>query len=203
MDAFFFLPLEGNISVSYISFVGRRRSGANVKFRLGRIGKPLTFVASVGGLKMRNFDLSPLMRSSVGFDHLSRLVDSALSNDSATAYPPYNIEKISEDDYQITMAIAGFSPEELSVTVQEGTLLIAGRAPDTKGERRFLHQGIAKRAFERRFQLAETIKVGDAHFENGLLQIELRRVIPEHKKPRNIEIRASASKVRSIEASAA
>mgnify|MGYP003644067167 CR=1 FL=1 len=152
---------------------------------------------------MRNFDLSPLMRSSVGFDHLSRLVDSALSNDGAAAYPPYNIEKLSEDDYQITMAVAGFSPEELNVVVQEGTLLIAGRALDEEGERRFLHRGIAKRAFERRFELAETIKVGDAHFENGLLQIDLRRVIPEHKKPRNIEIRSTDAKVRSIEANAA
>lgn len=152
---------------------------------------------------MRNFDLSPLMRSSVGFDHLSRLVDSALSNDGATAYPPYNIEKLSDDDYQITMAVAGFSPEELNVVVQEGTLVIAGRALDEKGERSFLHRGIAKRAFERRFELAETIKVGDAHFENGLLQIDLRRVIPEHKKPRNIEIRSTEAKVKSIEADAA
>lgn len=152
---------------------------------------------------MRNFDLSPLMRSSVGFDHLSRLVDSALSNDGAAAYPPYNIEKLSEDDYQITMAVAGFAPEELNVVVQEGTLLIAGRALDEKGERSFLHRGIAKRAFERRFELAETIKVGDAHFENGLLQIDLRRVIPEHKKPRSIEIRSTEAKVKSIEADAA
>ncbi|MBV1900132.1 MAG: Hsp20 family protein [Kordiimonadaceae bacterium] len=155
---------------------------------------------------MRNFDLTPLMRSSVGFDHLSRLVDSALTNDSATAYPPYNIEKISEDDYQITMAVAGFAPEELHVTVQEGTLLIAGRALDEAGERSFLHRGIAKRAFERNFELAETIQVGDARYENGLLQIDLKRVIPDHKKPRNVEIRSNAEKapsVQSIKASAA
>ena len=186
-----------------MSFVGCCKGGADELRRLGHDGEPKELVASVGGLDMRNFDLSPLMRSTVGFDHLSRLVDSALTNDGASAYPPYNIEKLSDDEYQITMAVAGFSPEELSVTVQEGTLLIAGRALDDKGERRFLHRGIAKRAFERRFELAETIKVGDAHFENGLLQIDLKRVIPEHKKPRSIEIRSSGSKVRTIESDAA
>jgi molecular chaperone IbpA len=152
---------------------------------------------------MRNFDLSPLMRSTVGFDHLSRLLDSALTNDSATAYPPYNIEKLTEDDYQITMAVAGFAPDELNVVIQDGTLIISGRAADGDKERKFLHQGIAKRAFERRFELAETIKAGDAHFENGLLQVDLRRVIPEHKKPRNIEIRSSDASVKTIEADAA
>lgn len=152
---------------------------------------------------MRNFDLSPLMRSTVGFDHLNRLLDSALSNESASAYPPYNIEKLSDDDYQITMAVAGFAPEELNVVIQDGTLLISGRAADTDKERKFLHQGIAKRAFERRFELAETIKAGDAHFENGLLIVDLKRVIPEHKKPRTIEIRSTESKVKTIEADAA
>lgn len=152
---------------------------------------------------MRNFDLSPLMRSTIGFDHLSRMVDSALNSDTSSAYPPYNIEKLGEDDYQITMAVAGFAPAELTVTVQDGTLLIAGRAADDDGERSFLHRGIAKRAFERRFELAETIKVGGAHFENGLLQVDLKRVIPEHKKPRNIQIRSSEGDVRTIEADAA
>ena len=152
---------------------------------------------------MRTFDLSPLMRSTVGFDHLSRLVDSALNSDTANAYPPYNIEKLGEDDYQVTMAVAGFAPNELTVTIQDDTLLIAGRAQDETEERKFLHRGIAKRAFERRFELAETIKVGDAHFENGMLQIDLKRVIPEHKKPRNIEIRSTEGEVRTIESDAA
>ena len=152
---------------------------------------------------MRNFDLTPLMRSTVGFDHLSRLVDSALSSDGATAYPPYNIEKLGDDDYQITMAVAGFAPEELTVTVQDDTLLIAGRSLEDTGERRFLHQGIAKRAFERRFELAETIKVGDAHFENGLLQVDLKRVIPEHKKPRTIQIRATEADATALGSNAA
>lgn len=149
---------------------------------------------------MRNFDLSPLMRSSIGFDHLSRLVDSALSSESSAAYPPYNIEKLGDDDYQITMAVAGFAPDELNVIIQEGTLLISGGAKDDAVERKYLHRGIAKRAFERRFELAETIKVGDAHFENGLLQIDLKRVIPEHKKPRNIEIRSTEPRVKTLEA---
>jgi len=152
---------------------------------------------------MRNFDLSPLMRSTVGFDHLSRLVDSALNSDSTSAYPPYNIEKLGEDDYQITMAVAGFAPDELTLTVQDDTLLIAGRAGPEADEQEFLHRGIAKRAFERRFELAETIKVGNAHIENGLLQIDLKRVIPEHKKPRNIEIRSGEEAVRTIESDAA
>ena len=153
---------------------------------------------------MRNFDLTPLMRSSVGFDHLSRLVDSALSSDTANAYPPYNIEKLSDDDYQITMAVAGFAPDELDVTVQEGTLIISGRGAEDTEDRKFLHRGIAKRAFERRFELADTIQVGTASFENGLLKVDLKRVIPEHKKPRTVEISTSGgSKVKTIEASAA
>lgn len=152
---------------------------------------------------MRTFDLSPLMRSSVGFDHLNRLLDSALTSDGASAYPPYNIEKVSEDDYRVTMAVAGFSPEELTITVQEGTLILAGKAADDDADRKFLHRGIAKRAFERRFELADTIQVGDASFENGLLQVELRRVIPEHKKPRNIAIRAGDAKIKTIESDAA
>lgn len=152
---------------------------------------------------MRTFDLSPLMRSSVGFDHLNRLLDSALTSDGASAYPPYNIEKVSEDDYRVTMAVAGFSPEELTITVQEGTLILAGKAGEDDADRKFLHRGIAKRAFERRFELADTIQVGDASFENGLLQVELRRVIPEHKKPRNIAIRSGEAKIKTIESDAA
>lgn len=152
---------------------------------------------------MRTFDLSPLMRSTVGFDHLSRLLDSATTTDGANAYPPYNIEKLSEDDYRVTMAVAGFSPEELTVTVQDGTLILSGKAKDDGEDRRFLHRGIAKRAFERRFELADTIQVGDASFEHGLLEIELKRVIPDHKKPRQISIRTSESDVKTIEADAA
>ncbi|TNE61104.1 MAG: Hsp20 family protein [Alphaproteobacteria bacterium] len=152
---------------------------------------------------MRTFDLTPLLRSTVGFDHLNRLLDSALNTDASASYPPYNIEKLSEDDYRITMAVAGFAPAELTVVVEDGTLILAGRAQEEDGERRFLHRGIAKRAFERRFELADTIQVGDARFENGLLEVELKRVIPDHKKPRQIEIRSDQPTVKTIEADAA
>jgi len=199
-----FCPLEAILISSYMKFIGRRVSGADALNGSTNVVSHMEFVASKGGLDMRSFDLTPLMRSSVGFDHLSRLVDSALSNDGATAYPPYNIEKISDDDYQITMAVAGFAPDELDVTVQEGTLIISGRAGDEGEERKFLHRGIAKRAFERRYELADTIQVGHAKFENGLLQVDLKRVIPEHKKPRSIKIRSGEPEtVKTIEASAA
>ena len=138
---------------------------------------------------MRRYDLSPLLRSSVGFDHLNRLFDSVQGSDTSAAYPPYNIEKLSEDDYRITMAVAGFAPDELDVTVTDGTLVISGRGEDGTDEARsFIHKGIAKRAFERRFSLADTIEVGAASFENGLLQVALKRVIPDHMKPRSIKI---------------
>jgi len=142
---------------------------------------------------MRRHDLSPLMRSSIGFDHLSRLFDSALTPDGEQPYPPYNIEKLSEDDYEISMAVAGFDPAELSIMVQEGVLTVSAKAEPENEKRQFLHRGIAKRAFERRFQLADTIHVGDAKFENGLLIIGLKRVIPEHKKPRQISIQTDGS----------
>ena len=140
---------------------------------------------------MRGFDFAPLLRSSIGFENLNRLVEFASrveGNDNA--YPPYNIEKVAEDAYRISMAVAGFSREELDLTFQDNTLIVSGKAAEQPegSERQFLHRGIAKRAFERRFQLADTIKVTGASYENGLLNIELVREVPEHKKPRKIEI---------------
>ena len=144
---------------------------------------------------MRTFDLSPLLRSSIGFENLNRLVDYATRGD-ADAYPPYNIEKTGEGAYRIAMAVAGFSREELDISVQENTLVVTGRANEQAQEaKEFLHRGIAKRAFERRFQLADVIKVTGASYENGLLHIDLVREIPEHKKPRRIEIGNSAPQV--------
>lgn len=139
---------------------------------------------------MRGFDISPLLRSSIGFENLNRLVEYAGRIDAGDAFPPYNIEKLGEDAYRIQMAVAGFARHELDITAQENTLIVTGQAaPEADGkERLFLHRGIAKRAFERRFQLADTIKVTGASFENGLLNIELVREIPEHKKPRKVEI---------------
>ncbi|MAU40622.1 MAG: heat-shock protein [Kordiimonas sp.] len=141
---------------------------------------------------MRTLDLSPLLRSSVGFDQLNRLFDTVNAKEEV-AYPPYNIEKLSENDYRITMALAGFSTDELDISLNDGVLIIAGKAKeDNDTESHFIHRGIAKRAFERHFKLAETIRVQGANFENGLLNIELKREIPEHMKPRQIEIDTAA-----------
>ena len=140
---------------------------------------------------MRSFDISPLLRSSIGFENLNRLVEFAARGDQAdSGFPPYNIEKVGDGAYRIAMAVAGFAANELDLTVQENTLIVIGQAADDGAAegRTFLHRGIAKRAFERRFQLADTIKVTGANFENGLLTVELVREIPEHKKPRKVEI---------------
>jgi molecular chaperone IbpA len=138
---------------------------------------------------MRTFDFAPLLRTSIGFENLNRLVDFATRGEG-DAYPPYNIEKVGEDAYRISMATAGFSRSELEITAQDNVLIVTGRALEgSEGEtREFLHRGIAKRAFERRFQLADTIKVTGAAYSDGLLDIQLVREVPEHKKPRNIAI---------------
>ncbi|MBL4800995.1 MAG: Hsp20 family protein [Emcibacter sp.] len=139
---------------------------------------------------MRSMDLTPLLRSSIGFDHINRLLDKSLSNNEAT-YPPYNIEKINNDDYRITVALAGFSEDDLDISINEGVLIIAAKNTHDKedeDESRYLHRGIAKRSFERRFRLADTIRVNGAALENGLLTIDLQREVPEHLKPRKISI---------------
>lgn len=138
---------------------------------------------------MRAVDFAPLLRSSIGFENLNRLVDFATRGDG-DAFPPYNIEKLGDGAYRISMAVAGFSREELDLTVQENVLIVVGRAGEAQdgAAREFLHRGIAKRAFERRFQLADTIKVTGAGYEHGLLNIDLVREVPEHKKPRRIAI---------------
>ncbi len=157
---------------------------------------------------MRTFDISPLLRSSIGFENLNRLVEFASRVDSGdNGYPPYNIEKVGEGAYRIAMAVAGFNEHELDLTVQENTLIVTGKADAEAeaAERTFLHRGIAKRAFERRFQLADTIKVTGAAYAHGLLNIELVREVPEHKKPRKIEIGQAISapaNVNTIEAQA-
>jgi len=138
---------------------------------------------------MDRFDFSPLFRSTIGFDRLTRLVDAASRVDnSALAYPPYNIEKTGEDAYRLTMAVAGFSPDELDITVQENTLLVTGKAKQEDEENRYLHRGIARRAFERRFSLADHIKVVGATILNGMLHVDLAREVPEAAKPRKIQI---------------
>jgi molecular chaperone IbpA len=142
---------------------------------------------------MRTLDFAPLLRSSIGFENLNRLVDFATRGEG-DAYPPYNIEKLAEDAYRISMAVAGFNRDELELTVQDNVLIVIGKAEPKaeEAERQFLHRGIAKRAFERRFQLADTIKVTGAGYADGLLNIELKREVPEHKKPRRIAIDGQA-----------
>lgn len=137
---------------------------------------------------MRNFDLSPLYRSAIGFDRLANMIDSASRNEQQPAYPPYNIELLGENAYRITMAIAGFAKEELEIQSEEGNLTIKGSKQADAGERTYLYQGIAARNFERRFQLADHVKVVKASIENGLLHVDLVREIPEAMKPRLIEI---------------
>src|SRR6476620_9123577 len=142
---------------------------------------------------MDRFDFSPLFRSTIGFDRLTRLVDAAARVDSASlAYPPYNIEKTGEDAYRLTMAVAGFSPAELDITVQENTLLVTGKAQKEDDNGGYLHRGIARRTFERRFSLADHIKVMGASLDNGLLHVDMVREVPEAAKPRQIKIGAGA-----------
>lgn len=138
------------------------------------------------------FDFTPLLRSTIGFDHLSRMLDSALHVDEgSSAYPPYNIEKGGEDHYRITMAIAGFRPDDLEVTAEANSLTVKGKRYDDEAVK-YLHRGIAARAFERRFQLADHVNVVAANLENGLLQVDLVRELPERLKPRTIGIRSNA-----------
>lgn len=138
---------------------------------------------------MRTFDLTPLFRSTVGFDHLGRMLDAAARIDEAAlSYPPYNIEKLDEDHYRITMAVAGFSAADLTITTQDHTLLVGGKSRKDDGAAQFLHRGIAGRSFERRFELAEFIRVVDASLADGLLHIDLVREVPETMKPRTIPI---------------
>ncbi len=149
---------------------------------------------------MRTYDFSPLFRSSVGFDNMARMLD-GLSADAAPAYPPYNIEKTGEDQYRITMAVAGFGEKDLEIRTQDNKLVISGRIEkaDEEEGRTFLHRGIAERAFERQFSLAEHVKVVDASLEHGLLHVELVREVPETMKPRTIEIKPAKGKSRQIE----
>lgn len=141
-----------------------------------------------------NFDFSPYRRSTVGFDRLFDLLETGLRADGTDGFPPFDIAKEGEDTYRITLAVAGFRRDEIEVVAQENQLIVTGRRSDEpEGDRQYLHRGIAARAFERRFQLADFIEVGSASFENGLLGIQLKRVLPEAMKPRKIEIAGQAA----------
>ena len=138
---------------------------------------------------MTTFDFSPLFRSTVGFDRLMRLMESSNQlADAGNGYPPYNIEKTAEDAYRISIAVAGFTPEELGVEVRDGSLLVTARKAQDETQRSYLHRGIATRAFERRFALADHVRVAGAVHEHGMLHIDLVREVPEAMKPRRIEI---------------
>ena len=143
---------------------------------------------------MRTLDFSPLYRSVVGFDRLADLLDSAAA-ETATGYPPYNIERTGDNAYRIEVAVAGFKPDELSIEVKEAVLTLQGRKAANDAERRFVHRGLAERNFERRFQLAEYVVVTDAQLADGLLSISLKRELPEALKPRKIAIGAGDSKL--------
>jgi molecular chaperone IbpA len=141
---------------------------------------------------MRTIDFSPLYRSAVGFDRLAALLDAAASQDSPSGYPPYNIERLGENDYRVEIAVAGFKPEELQVDVKENLLTVQGRKSGSDDSRRFLHRGLAERNFERRFQLADFMVVTEAKLADGLLSVSLRRELPEQLKPRTIPISTTA-----------
>lgn len=141
------------------------------------------------------FDLSPLYGSTVGYDNLASMLDQIADVDSeATTYPPYNIERLAENEYRITMAVAGFGKEDVEIEVNENTLSIRGKKKAADTERTFLHRGLASRAFERRFQLADYVEVRGADVSDGLLSIDLEREVPERLKPRIVQIGATVAK---------
>ncbi len=151
---------------------------------------------------MRTFDFSPLYRSAIGFDHLAQMIHEAQRGEAQASYPPYNIERVAEDQYRITMAVAGFSRPELDIEIEGDSLKIVGRKQKSGETPTYLHRGIATRDFEHRFKLADQVKVTSASLDNGLLNIDLVRVIPEALKPRKIAIEGE-DKLQMVERKAA
>ncbi|ACE86061.1 Hsp20 family protein [Cellvibrio japonicus] len=148
---------------------------------------------------MRNFDFSPLYRSAIGFDRMANILDSlSRAEQNQPSYPPYNIELTGEDKYRITMAVAGFAQSELNIEVNHNHLIVSANKQPEQQERTYLHQGIAARGFERRFQLADHVQVLSAQYENGLLHVDLQKIIPESLKPRTVPISVSASSDRLV-----
>jgi molecular chaperone IbpA len=144
------------------------------------------------------FDFTPLYRSTIGFDRLAQLLDD-VAGVEAPAYPPYNIERVGEDEYRITMAVAGFAPADVSIEVKQNALTVTGKKAENGEKGEFLHQGIAARAFERRFQLADFVQVTGAEMADGLLHVSLKREIPEAMKPRTIAIKGAGATTKVIE----
>jgi molecular chaperone IbpA len=151
---------------------------------------------------MRHTEFAPFYRSAIGFDQLFSMLDEVAGFDNESTYPPYNIERTGENAYRISLALAGFTPEELKIEVKEQTLTVSGEKAAETGDKAYLHRGIAARAFERRYQLADYVDVTGANFENGLLHVDLVRNVPESKKPRSITIGAGES-TKQLEAKAA
>ncbi|UWQ22929.1 Hsp20 family protein [Jannaschia sp. W003] len=151
---------------------------------------------------MRTYDFTPLYRATVGFDRMADLLDRAASTEATNGYPPYNIEKTGEDAYRISIAVAGFRPDELEIEARQNALVVSARKAPEEGERTYLHRGIATRAFEKTFQLADHVQVTGARHEHGMLHVELERQVPEALKPRRIEIAGDAD-ARAIEGKAA
>ena len=148
---------------------------------------------------MRTIDLSPLYRSTIGFDRVGSLLDTLTrSEQSQSSYPPYNIEVIGENQYRITMAVAGFSESDIQIETKDNVLTVSASKKDQQGERKFLHQGIAERNFERRFQLADHVRAENASLKDGLLHVELFREVPEAIKPRTIPINGNSGANSSI-----
>jgi len=145
-----------------------------------------------------SFDFAPYRRSTVGFDRLFNLLESGMREDDG--YPPFDIERQGEDSYRITLAVAGFRPDEIEIVAQQNQLIITGKRAEDKDQGQYLHRGIAARPFERRFQLADFVEVRSASFDNGMLRIDLQRVLPEAMKPRKIEISGNAPGNARIEA---
>ncbi|HQT78949.1 MAG TPA: Hsp20 family protein [Rhodopila sp.] len=148
---------------------------------------------------MTNIDFAPLFRTAIGFDRLARLVDTAASAQEVQSYPPYNIEKTGDDTYRLTMAVAGFRPEDLDIVVKDNTLFVSGRVSNDGAKTEVLYRGIAGRAFERRFVLADHIVVEGADVQHGLLHVGLKRVVPEALKPRKIVIGGAPTAPAAIE----
>ena len=156
--------------------------------RIGHRGDPPDMLLDRRICEMRTFDFSPLYRSAVGFDRLMSVLDVAQKTSGDDGYPPYNVEKTGDDAYRVTVAVAGFGPDELDVQVRDGQLVVSGKTEQGKGKATYLHRGIAKRAFQRRFHLADHVEVKGADLQDGLLVVDLEREIPEALKPRQIPI---------------
>jgi len=189
------------------SHIVSRRKASRLAFLSARLGEKER-ASSISLLKedvrMRQFDLTPLYRSTIGFDRLGSLLDTLTAFEGdAPSYPPYNIERVGENDYRISMAVAGFAHKDLNIEVKENTLSIRGEKKTEVENTTYLHRGIASRSFERRFQVADHVVVKGASLENGLLHVDLVRELPESMKPRTIPIATKTDKPRVIDSKAA